>query len=108
MTTPQTSQNEPAPVNGAPPADPENFLQLDEHAQARLVLADLEAAHHLLEAGQLDAYGGEYVAVLRGQVVGHDTDLDRLFETVAREQGIHPNRLSPIFVEDINGPLRIF
>jgi hypothetical protein len=71
MTTPQTSQNDSNLVNGSAPVDEENFLQLDEHPQARLVLADLEAAHRLLESGQLDPCGGEFVAVLRGQVAGH-------------------------------------
>jgi hypothetical protein len=107
MNTPETSQNEPAPVNGAPPADPENFLQLDEDAQARLVIADLLAASQLLESGQLDSYGGQHVAVLRGQVVGHDTDVTRLLDKVAKERAVHPNRLATIFVDDLNGPLRI-
>jgi hypothetical protein len=107
MTTPQTSQNEPAPVKGPPPADPENFLQLDEEAQNRLVIADLLAARDLLESGQLDSYGGQHVAVLRGQIVGHGRNHLEVRHAVAREQGIHPERLAMIYVDDPDGPLII-
>jgi hypothetical protein len=105
MTTPQTSQNDPAQVNGPPPADDENFLQLDEQAQIQLVRADYDTAYDLMQARQLDQYGGEHVAVLRGKVVGHGTNALDLRYTVAREQGIHPERLAMIYVYDPNGPM---
>jgi 3-mercaptopyruvate sulfurtransferase SseA len=108
MTTPQTpQQSDPTQVNGSAPADEENFLQLDTQAQIQLVRADYDTAYDLLKARQLDRYGGQHVAVLRGKVVGHGTNALELRYTVAREQGVHPERLAMIYVDDLQGPLII-
>jgi hypothetical protein len=64
------------------------------------VLADFSRAYDLLDRGALDTYGGQFVAVLQGQVVGADPDPAALREAVSEKHRIDPERMAIIQVVD--------
>lgn len=78
----------------------EHFLELSGDEQFDLVVADMAAAHQMLDAGLLDEYSGKYVAVLKRQFVGADSDVEHLRYDVSRQYNIHPFRVAEIFIDD--------
>src|SRR5947208_2461594 len=92
-TTPAVPPSNGAAPRGGFPDEGEKFAQLDESEQVRLVLDDFQVAYRLEREGAFEAYPGEWVAVLRGQFVGHDPDERKLRRQVAAERNVHPERI---------------
>ena len=63
-------------------------------------LADWNAYYELLLAGRLREYGGEFIAVHDGNVIGHGADADALRTSIAKQLGIASDRLVVPFVDD--------
>jgi hypothetical protein len=84
----------PSTAPPRPPDDPaagDIFLDLDDEGQA--ALADHNWMDEQYNQGTFDQFRGEYVAVVNKTVLGHDKNLKRLRETVAKETGIPASRI---------------
>lgn len=62
------------------------------------VLAECRFAFEQLATGKLEAYDGEYVAVLDETVQGHGADPEKLRAAVASHHQVHPERVFLLFV----------
>jgi hypothetical protein len=69
-----------APVAGTEPETP-------IPAAALAQLANYRKLEDLARSGALNAYRGQYVAVLNEELVGHDSDGERLLKKIAEERG---------------------
>jgi hypothetical protein len=63
-------------------------------------VADWNWAHQQHEAGRLDEFRGEFVAVLQGRVIGHGSDPADLRQRLAGKHAVDPERLVVLYVED--------
>lgn len=75
--------DEQAPPRKGEPG--EVFLTLGP--ETRAALAEMGRVNEQCNAGLWDAYAGEHIAVANGQLLGHNRDLIKLREQVARD---HP------------------
>jgi hypothetical protein len=64
------------------------------------ILGEMKRAKQLLESGELNQYGGEFVAILDGRVVGHGKDEGALRQQVAESARVHPERMATLFVDN--------
>jgi len=62
------------------------------------VLADFATAYRLLDSGELDAYRGQYVAILKRALAGGGRDASRLRQQVSHARHVHPERIAIIHV----------
>lgn len=63
------------------------------------VIADWNSAFQMLEAGELESYSGQFVAILNGEVVGSGAHPTKLYEEVSHTRGVAQERLVVMFVE---------
>lgn len=97
-TTPQQTEPESTPAAPvAPPDDGVDRLQLTPEGWE--TLADWKWVDQEYNAGRWEPYAGEYIAVVRKQLLGHGPSLLKLREDVARETGIPPGRIVITYVE---------
>ncbi len=97
-TSPSANKRPP----GGFPDEGERFVQMDESEQIRLVGDDYAAAYRLEREGVFDPYPGEWVAVLRGEFIGHSTDCNptALRQNLAVARNVHPERIAMIYIDD--------
>ena len=94
-TTPHQTEAETAP--STPPDDGTDRLPLTP--EWREYFADIKWVREEYNAGRLAPYAGEYIAVVRKQLLGHGPSLLKVREDVARETGIRPGRIVTTYVE---------
>ena len=97
--TPTATKNPPL---GGFPDEGEKFVQMSEAEQIRLVGADYAAAYQLEREGVFDPFPGGWVAVLRGEFIGHSTERDPtlLRHKLAVARNVHPERIAMLYRED--------
>jgi hypothetical protein len=98
------TSKESAPSSGGPAElgrslAEEAFVGADEDSQFAIVADDYRVAYRLLEIGALTPYRGQFIAVLKGQVVGAGTDPQELRKSVAQTCKAHPHRPAVIFID---------
>jgi hypothetical protein len=64
------------------------------------VLVDWRLAEDYLAAGHFNEYRGKFVAVLKGELIGHGADPLKLRQKLARIHAVDPERLVILYVDD--------
>ena len=95
-----SSANGPASPAAAPAASTDDGVdRLQLTPESWELIADWKWVDEEYNAGRWGPYAGEYIAVVRKQLVGHGPDLLKLYEDVSRETGFHPDRIVTTYVE---------
>jgi hypothetical protein len=89
----------PPPAAPPAPAPDDGVDRLQLSPEGWEMLADWKWVDQEYNAGRWEPYRGEYIAVVRKQLVGHGPDLLKLREDVSRETGIQPDRIVTAYVE---------
>jgi hypothetical protein len=87
---------EPAPRPPAPHDDPDKLPLTPEGWE---VLADMKWVDDEFHLWHWEPYAGNYIAVVRKQLLGYGPDYLALRERVAREHNVSPNRIVISYVE---------
>jgi len=87
-------------TNGThPPPPPADDVFLDLNDEGKAALADFAWVGEQYNLGVLAAHAGQYIAVVRGQVVDVGSDAAGLRERAAREYGVPPGRVVVSYID---------
>lgn len=100
-----TNGTHPTPDTASQPDRPDpperwpGEIWLDLDAESRAGLEDLRWIHEQYNRGAFDEYTGQWIAVVRKTLLGHDENLIRLREVVSATHGIPGSRIVTTFID---------
>lgn len=97
-----TNGPHPPPDTAPRPDPPERWpgeILLDLDAESRAGLEDVRWMHEQYNKGAFDEYSGEWIAVVRKTLLGHDESLARLREVVSATHGVPIKRIVTTYID---------
>lgn len=96
--TPDTAPHPDRPDRPDPPERLPGEIWLDLDAESRAGLEDVRWINEQYNRGAFDEYTGEWIAVVRKTLLGHDKSLMRLREAVSATHGIPVSRIVTTYI----------